>query len=135
MAGKEDAGLAVIAQAIDVLDTHDLDPAITAIDLDFRKVRKLGGDAAQVVPHGADDALDLGIGHPRIGGAQVAPGPVGEAEARADRAADEAAHGRGPVERQQAAQHVGRERPRRLDRMQKVFVYGPGNMRHRNGET
>src|SRR6266446_4162576 len=37
----------------------------------------LGGDAAEIVPHAAQDGFDLGVAFVRIGGAQVvATGPV-----------------------------------------------------------
>ena len=117
--GKEDSGVAIIAQPIDVLGAQDGDAAIVAIDLDLAEMGVFGGDPAQVIPHAANDGLDLARRFFGKCAAEVGDGAPRDAKVRSDGARQPAAERRRRVERQNRENAVGPRGGRRLNGVQK----------------
>src|SRR5690349_742660 len=104
MAGKQDHALPLGQGALDMDKTADLHPALIREHANPPQMRILGRDAAEIVPHAANDALDL-IGR-QIGqsGPEVTASLGRNSESGAEPAAEPPADSRRQVERQQTAE-------------------------------
>src|SRR5579885_3700751 len=102
MAGKDDHAAAGGEGAVEMLEADRLDRPARGEHVDAAQMRVFGGDPAEIVPHAADDALDLAGRQGGEGQGEVAPRPPRDAEPRADRPPERAAERRGEAERQQA---------------------------------
>ena len=118
MGGKENPRKAVVAQSVDVLDAMDLDAAVVPIDLDFAEMGILGGHPSQVLPHAADDGLDIARRFFGECAAKIVNGAPRDAEAGPDGARQPAAEGRRSVQGKGREDGVGRRRRCRLDGVQ-----------------
>src|SRR5215472_1059117 len=95
-----------------IVETAYLDP-VTVKDPDLAEMRVLEDDAAEIVPHAANDRVDRGLAQLGHRHAKIDPGTLADAEPWADRSRQRAAERRRPVERQQPDQaHASASEPR-----------------------
>jgi len=102
MAGEQDSRLVAAEDRGGVVDADRLDPAaLTGVARDFVYVRVFGDDAAEIVPHAADDARPIRRGELRHRALKIALGAARDCGPRPDHAADESADRRCGIHRQQ----------------------------------
>src|SRR5208282_67882 len=117
---EEDAGLAVVAQPVDVLGADHLHARAGLVKAETAEMGILAHDAAEVVPHGEENAADLGLGFLRKRAPQVGERLTRDGKMRPDPPAEPAAQARGRIEGYQAEEGQ-RERDReRLEPMAEV---------------
>jgi len=93
MRGEDERRLAVQAQAVEafvrgliVVDVPGAWRRVGVIGLEAVEVGELGGHAAEIVPHAAQDFLDLGGGFFRKGGGEIGAADAVLRQPRADAA-------------------------------------------------
>src|SRR5579875_8475 len=87
MAREEDARLSVFAQAIDVFGIDDLHAAFRRIEPKRVEMGIFSEDAAMVIPHGAQNALDLRLRLFGEGAVEIGESAARNPKARAEMAA------------------------------------------------
>src|SRR6185312_350959 len=91
-----------------------------AFGTDAPKMRIFGDRASEIVPHGAQDALVVGLAVARQGTAEITPRAARGAQARADVAAEKSTDGRGQADRQTGENRHDRQQTGGLAGMSKV---------------
>src|SRR5690348_17974640 len=96
-------------------------------------MRSLGDRAPEVVPHGAKDPLILGLAVAREGTEEVTPRDARGAQVGADTAAEKAANGRRPADRQAGEDRHDRDQAGGLTAMGDVAPGGAPDGSQRAG--
>ena len=125
MAAKKNAPGAGVAQAVENFGPDHLDASTLGVAVDLAEVGVFRRDPAQVVPHPADNALDLGAPHLGEGAAEVLARPPRNRQARPQCPAHQTADARGAVDGEPAEGGKGGPNQRRLDRAAQALDHRP----------
>src|SRR5215212_8259801 len=115
-----------------MLEAMRLNPPSRLENADSAQMRIFGGDATEIIPHGGDNPLDLGLGKLGESAAEVAPGKFGNTEKRPNAARQRTTEGGGAIERQ-CLEH--REQRRRAPGLQTIAEPGHASSHGKPGST
>ena len=117
---EEDAGLAVVAQPVDVLGTDHLHARAGLVEAEPAEMGILAHDAAEVVPHGEENAADLGLRFFRKRAPQIVARLTRDGKIRPYPPAEPAAQARRRIEGYQAEEGEGERHLERLEPVAEV---------------